>query len=306
MSPLQNILDKINEAEEAKNKREESSFVRDERILKLNKNATYIGTLLPNKKDISNTFVRYQKIGFMSPITGKYIYLGRSPSDAGLKEDVVRDIQWKEYNAAKEAGDEDARKKACRLIPQKERVVNFFLHKVIGDDTQKSKEGTVVVLPYPAQTDKEGNPSSEIFKKIYHALKGDKAKKIGDKAFDLTAKGKTLIIKVTEKAGYNNYSETEFDDIEDDMVKSAAQIKEIEDSVHDLTEFIPEVKSKEELLELLNKFWYGKDDASPEDSLEDHETPDDDDDDDDDEIPGLEDDDSSEDSSLDGILDSLK
>jgi len=300
MTDLQNIIGKIKEIEDEKNKEEESKFVRDKRILKLNKNATYIGTLLPYKPDLTKTFERYSKIGFMSPVNEKYIFLGRSPGDVGVKEDIVRNTQWAEYQKAVEAGDETARKAACKLIPQKERLVNFYLHKVIGDDTQKEKEGTVVVLAYPAQTDKEGNPSSEIFKKIHNAVWGDKAKKIGERAFDMTEKGKVLVIKVTEKAKFNNYSETEFDDIDEEMVKTKAQIEEIEKSTHNLSEFIPEVKSQDELKKLLDEYWHGTN-PSTDDSLDSSETPDDDD------IPGLEDtgdddDSSSGDVNLDELL----
>ncbi len=97
------------------------------------------------------------------------------------------------------------------------------------------------------------------------------AKKIGTKALDLSSKGKSLIVKVTEKAGFHNYGETMFDDSED-LGLSAAKIQEILNSVHDLNEFIPEVKSADDIRKLLDIHWFGNS-ASSDDELNEDEVP---------------------------------
>jgi hypothetical protein len=156
------------------------------------------------------------------------------------------------------------------LLPQRKQVVNSYLISVDGDDPDaKEKIGEVVAVPYPAQVDREGVPISDIYKKIHSAIFGDMSKKIGAKALDLSEKGRSLIIKVTEKAGYNNYSETAFDDAED-LGLSPSQIKEILNKAHDLSEFIPEVKSQDEIQKILDKHWFGTS-ATPDDELEEEE-----------------------------------
>lgn len=75
-----------------------------------------------------------------------------------------------------------------------------------------------------------------------------------------------MIIKVTEKAGYNNYSETTFDDAES-LGLNENQIREILNSAHDLTEFIPEVKSNQDIKNILDKHWFGTS-STPDDEME--------------------------------------
>jgi hypothetical protein len=264
---LEDILGKVKAVEETKLENEKGGYKGDERVLTLKKKCTYTVRLLPNIKDIDNTFVTYKEVGFNSRIDNSFVYGGRSPSDAGLKEDAFKNAQWKHYKDAKDAGDEAEQKVSYKLIPQRKQLVNAYLINVEGDDPEaKEKIGKVVVLRYPAQIDKTGAPISDIFKRIHSGVFGDMSKKIGSKAFDLSSKGKSLLIKVTEKAGYNNYSETQFDDMEDLSLTEEA-ITGILVNTHDLKEFVPEVKSKEEIEDLLAKHWYG-DSASVDDEME--------------------------------------
>jgi hypothetical protein len=264
---LEDIINQVKAVEETKIQKEKGGYKGDPRILKFKKNCTYVLRLLPYIKDVNNTFVTYKEVGFKSLVDGTYIYGGRSPQDAGIKEDLFKKTQWEHYSKAKERGDEVEQKASYKLLPQRKQVVNAYLVSVEGDDPDaKEKIGEVVAVPYPAQVDREGNPISDIYKKIHTAIFGEMSKKIGAKALDLSEKGRSLIVKVTEKAGFNNYSETTFDDAED-LGLNDGQIREVLNSAHDLTEFIPEVKSQDEIQGILDKHWFGTS-ASPDDELE--------------------------------------
>jgi hypothetical protein len=267
---LEDIINQVKAVEETKIQKEKGGYKGDPRILKFKKNCTYVLRLIPYIKDVNNTFVTYKEVGFKSPVDGTYVYGGRSPQDAGIKEDLFKKTQWDHYSKAKERGDEVEQKASYKLLAQRKQAVNAYLVSVEGDDADaKEKIGEVVAIPYPAQVDREGVPISDIYKKIHSAIFGDMSKKIGAKALDLSEKGRSLIVKVTEKAGYNNYSETTFDDAED-LGLSESQIREILNSAHDLSEFIPEVKSQDEIQKILDKHWFGTS-ASPDDELEEEE-----------------------------------
>lgn len=265
---LEDIVNKVKVVEETKVENEKGGFKGDERLLTLKKGCTYNIRLLPNIKDPDNSFVTYKEIGFVSRVTNQFVYGGRSPSDAGLgKDDLFKSTQWKHFSAAKDRGDDAESKASYKLLPQRKQVINAYLVSVDGDDAEgKEKVGKVVVLKYNAQLNKEGLPVSDIFKRIHAAVWGDKAKKIGSRAFDLSSRGRSLLIKVTEKAGYNNYSETEFEDAED-IGLSPERIQEIMDSVYDLTEFVPEVKTPDEIKQILDTHWHGVS-ATPDDEVD--------------------------------------
>jgi hypothetical protein len=264
---LEDIINQVKAVEETKIQKEKGGYKGDPRILKFKKNCTYVLRLLPYIKDVNNTFVTYKEVGFKSHVDGTYIYGGRSPQDAGIKEDLFKKTQWEHYSKAKERGDEVEQKASYKLLPQRKQVVNAYLVSVEGDDPDtKEKIGEVVAVSYPAQVDRAGNPISDIYKKIHTAIFGEMSKKIGAKALDLSEKGRSLIVKVTEKAGFNNYSETTFDDAED-LGLNDGQIREILNSAHNLTEFIPEVKSQDDIQGILNKHWFGTS-ASLDDELE--------------------------------------
>jgi hypothetical protein len=269
---LDDILNQVRQVEDAKTEIEKGGFKTDPRLLTMKKNCTYVIRMVPTVKNFDGTFVTWKEISWKSQVDGKYIYGGRSPSDAGLKVDPYKSAQWETYSTAKAKGDEAAMKSSYKLLPSRKQVVNAYLVSVEGDDdASRSKVGTVVVLKYSASVDKTGAPISDIYNRIYNALFGDNVKKIGTRAIDLSEKGKSLIIKVTEKAGFSNYSNTIFDDAED-LGLSEAKIKEIYANTHDLSEFIPEVKPTEEIMKLLHNHWYGHD-ASTDAELTEAESP---------------------------------
>lgn len=269
---VEDIINQIRVVEETNIQKEKNGYKGDPRILKFKKNCTYVLRLIPYIKDVNNTFVTYKEIGFKSRVDGSYVYCGRAPQDAGIKDDVFKKTQWEHYSKAKEKGDEVEQKASYKLLPQRKQLCNAYLVSVEGDDAEaKEKVKTVVAFPYPAQVDKNGVPVSDIYKKIHSSIFGDMSKKIGSKALDLSEKGRSLIVKVTEKAGYNNYSETTFDDAED-LGLSKQDITKIIESAHNLLEFVPEVKSTEEAKAILDKHWFGND-ANLDDELEEDEKP---------------------------------
>jgi hypothetical protein len=273
---ITDILNQVRAVEEKKLKEEHVSGA-DPRVLTFKKGATYKGRLLYNEKDVDNTFVSYEDVGFTSKSgNSEYVFLGRSPTNAGvpIKNDLIRKTQWDEYKKAKDSGDEVGAKAACVLIPSRKQLVNFYLHEVEGDDKAKEKVGQVVVLKYPARVDKDKKPSSEIYKIVFDGVFGEKAKKIGGKAFDLSPDGRSLEIKVGAKGDWNTYSAS-FDDA-DDLGLSDKEIAEKFNQVHDLTEFVPAVKSDEEIRQLLDEHWFVKN-ASLEDDIDGLNNDDDDD-----------------------------
>ena len=273
MINLDDILNQVKDVEETKLKNERGGFQVDARILVMKKNCRYVLRLLPNVKDANGTFVTYKEIGWKSPSTGKYVYGGRSPSDAGIKDDLFKSTQWEEFVKARDKGDEVAKKVTYSLLPQRKQMVNAYLVEVEGDDAEsKEKIGTVVVFRYAAQIEnKTQAPVSDIYKRIHSGIFGDTAKKVGKKALDLGPNGKSLIINVADKAGFNNYADTTFDDSED-LGLSDEKIMEIYNGVYNLNEFLPEVKTKEEIKQLIDTAYFGNS-ATEEDELLDVELP---------------------------------
>lgn len=273
---LEDILSQVKAVEDKKLKEEHVSGS-DDRVLTFKKGATYKGRIVPYIKDVANTFVTWEDVGFNSRAGGgEYVFLGRSPMNAGVSagKDVIKKVQWDAYSKAKARGDEAEMKLACKLIPNRKQTVNFYLQEVTGDDKAKEHIGKVMALKYPARVDKKKEPTSEIYKTIHGALFGAKASKIGGKALDLSDKGRSLEIVVGSNGEWNTYSAS-FDDSED-LGLTAAQIKAIHESAHDLTEFVPEVKSDDELKQLLDEHWFAKN-AALEDELDESEKPEDDD-----------------------------
>lgn len=274
---LDQVTEQINQSEDKKRKEEKFS---DPRVLTLKKGVIYTGRILSNltdnMKNVDDTFVTYEEFAFTSPVTGQYVYGGRAPSDLKIKNDVLTDTKWAEYNKAKDSGTVKDDGGWKLLNTKRKQIVNFYLHDVQGDDSvAKEKIGTVVVLKYPAQLDKDKKASSDIFKIISDARE-DK-KRFGSRIFDLSSSGRSLIIKVTEKGGYNNYSSSKFDDAED-LGLTESNIQKIQEDVHNLFDFVPDVKPQSEIKQIIDEFYFGKD-ANVEDKLDESEIPADDDDD---------------------------
>jgi len=265
----------------------------DARILKTKIGGTYWIRFVPNARDPLNSRVAYSEFGWKSPIDGSYVYAGRDPSDEKdangrpkVKDEIVTKTKWAEFKKAKDNGTDKAPGGYKLLNPRRKELVNVYLHKVEGDEAAASKVGKVLVFRFPAQRIKDKKtdqmvPSSDILSKIEEALYGDKKAKIGRRMWKLDATGRSFVLKVTEKADYPNYSKSEFDDAED-LGLTTDQINDIMlTQAHNLLEFVPEVKSQDELRQLLDAHYFGTI-AAPSDNVDVPESEDEDD-----LIPGL-------------------
>lgn len=285
---LDEILAGVRATEEIKIKNKPSSGSNDPRVLKFKVDCSYNLRLLLNLKaeGPNKLFQDYAEVGFNSRTdsTGKYINLGRVATDEEYHSlpkthplvrvrNLIGNVQWEHYSKAKKTGDAAEEKMSFKLIPQRKQLANAFLVDVIGNDEESlGKKLTNVAIRYAAKIDRKTNkPSSDLYKKIYNGVVGEKAQKIGKKALLLDEKGefikngKDLIVKVIKNAGgWADYSESEFDDATE-ISLSKEKIHEIQESVFDLSEFIPEIKTEEEIKQLLDEHWFGITASSDED-----------------------------------------
>lgn len=246
---------------------------RNPAFLQLKKKQTVRVVMLPYKPNPKNTFVTYEKLGFFNKSENTYVELGLSPRSKGIRRDPVSTLQWETYNAAKKAGDENAQKRSYDLLPKREEMVNVL---ILEDSDNPDNVGTVKVLKYGAALNSDGQPISVIYSKIRDGVFGAKKEKIGKRAF-LTTKFpevRPLVISVKEKGGFNDYSDTSFDDAEEHNF-TTEEIEEFYSQCYDLEQFVPELKSNEELQQLLNDFWF-QTDAAKEDEVDDDDVDDDD------------------------------
>lgn len=238
--------------QDVKNREQSERPLADDNFLSFEAGHTYLVRLLPNAANTAQTFVNYEEYGFKS-ITGPYIYLGRTPHSIGRK-DIIKDLQWKTYQEGLKINDEELKKRSYTLFPQKKQMVNVY---VIDNPSNPESNGTVKGLRYSAKTNKAGEPISPIYAKIRDAVFGDNSKDIGKRAFDLSKDGVTFAIKVTKNAGgWNDYSGSAFK-FPSDLGLSSEDIARIYGETKDLESLIPEVKTDEELNQLLAEHWYG-------------------------------------------------
>lgn len=267
MVNLDELVETLNEEKVKEEERAaQSSGQADENFLSLNAGHTYLVRLLPNIANKAKTFTSYEEYGFNSINDGKYVRVGRTPKSVG-KSDPIKDLQWEEYSKAKASGDEEGMKRSYKLFPQSKQLVNVY----IVDNTENPEfNGTVKILRYSSKTGKDGNPISPIFSKIHAAVFGDDKGDIGKRAFDLSASGVSLSIKVKKNSGgWNDYSETSFK-YPSDIGLTDVQIKEVYSTTKDLETFIPEVKSESEIKELIAEHWHGRPLGVEESSLSDN------------------------------------
>ena len=270
---LDALMNTVNETEVKKKEQENATSATDENFLSLKKGNTYLVRLLPNANDPANTFADYDEYGFTSVTGSGYIYAGRTPISVGRK-DMVKDLQWQTYSRGKETNDEAMMKRSYTLFPQKKQMVNVY---VIDDPSNPDNNGTVKILRYSSKVNKAGEPTSPLYGKIHNSIFGDEKDDIGKRAFDLTGDGVTFAIKVEEnQGGWNDYSNSTFK-FPSDIGLSESQIKEIYEQTYNLEEFIPEVKTDEELKALLDQHWHGNVSATTNEPVADLTNEDDDD-----------------------------
>jgi hypothetical protein len=99
-------------------------------------------------------------------------------------------------------------------------------------------------------------------KNITEGLFGEKfKKKIGSKGFLLpntVEDGVDFVFDVVDKGGYPNYDQSNFDLVEDSKLSlTKEQVLDILRNSHDLHEFVPALKTQDELRQILDQHWYG-------------------------------------------------
>lgn len=252
MINLDEMVDKMTKAKVEK-QAQETRNPADDTFMSFKPEHTYLGRLLPNVANPANTFTPYEEYGFKSITGGGYIYAGRAAYTVGRK-DIIKDLQWKTFSEGRAANDEATKLRSYQLFPQKKEMVNWY---VIDDPVNPENNGKVKILRYSAKVNKEGKPTSPLFAKIQDSVFGDESDDVGKRAFDLTENGATFAIKVEKNAGgWNDYGKSAFK-FPSDLGLSKSEIQAIYDATHDLEKFIPEVKSDEEIKELLDTHWYG-------------------------------------------------
>lgn len=243
--------------EEEKKREGGDKPIADENFLSFKAGHTYLVRLLPNVKNSAKTFTDYEEYGFKG-LNDQYIYAGRTPHSIGRK-DIIKDLQWKTYSEGKKINDEDMMRRSYQLFAQRKQMVNVY---VIDDPVNPENNGTVKILRYSAKTNKDGEAMSPLYAKIHDAVFGDGASDIGKRAFDLTKDGVNFSIKVKKNTGgWNDYAESSFK-FPSDLGLSTDEISEIYSQTKDLEEFIPEVKSDEDLQSLLAVHWYGNEEEN--------------------------------------------
>lgn len=202
-------------------------------ILKTEVGNNYVVRLLPNVKDINDTFFHYFQFGWESVATGQYVS-ALSPVTFG-ERCPINELRFKLYKSKNPQDNELA-----KLIKRQERwMVNCY---VVDNPSDPSTEGTVKILRYGKQIDKI----------IKDAVSGDDSDEYGPAVFDLSKNGCNLRIKVEKnEGGYPTYVSSRFlkasalKDVDDDKAD------EIYENIHDLAR-IQQVKTYEELEEMIN------------------------------------------------------
>jgi cytochrome c553 len=244
-------------------------------IMKFPAGHTYTVRLLPNLKDPSKLTFHHWTHGWNSKATGKYMsYIGLQTFG---ERDPISELRWKQWKAWKEKNPNVPNKEYKGDIDQSEKwLFNIY---VIDDPSNPENNGKVKILRIGPQ----------IKKLIDDATEGDRADELGFNIFDPTA-GHDLKIKAESKGEYTTFESSFF------TTKSKTSIDEDEaeeicSRCHDL-EQIYQVKTYDELQEILNEHYFNVGVQEERKSLENHKqsskrpvVEDDAENDDDDDIP---------------------
>lgn len=243
-----NMFESIKSAlENAKNKQGEGASYKN--ILQIASPATYVVRLLPNIKNPADTFLHYYHHGWSSISTGKYFSV-TSPSTWG-ERCPVSELYFK---ILREGSDEEKSRAKEHLKRKENWMVNVY---VVNDPKNPENNGTIKVLRYGRQLNKI----------IESAISGDDAAEYGAKIFDLSENGCSLRIKaelVSDKPGapkYPTYTASKF--LSPGPIENLTEerINEVYESIYDLQSFL-EHKTTDELKEIINIHFYGKEVAA--------------------------------------------
>jgi hypothetical protein len=202
-------------------------------ILKFKPGNTYILRLLPNVKDLANTFYHFYVHGWNSFATGEYV------SSVSLQTIGKPDPIGTEVYRMKKMGSPEEKEKIEAVKWQEQWYVNVY---VVDDPVTPENNGTVKILRF----------GRKLNKLIEEAISGSDSDEFGPRVFDLSENGVNLKLKVEKnEGGFVNYDSSRFTSPQN-LNLSAEKQEEIYNSIHDLTAINP-LKTEEEIVQLWNK-----------------------------------------------------
>jgi len=233
------------------NKNNADSSFKD--FLKFESDKTYVVRILPNVEDMSKTWYNYKQHIWDSIVHGKKISV-ICPNTYKAKCPIC------EYRSKIWATKNDALINQIKPLKKNEKwLYNVF---VVKDPSNPSNEGQVKIL----------NAGSQLQKIIESAISGDDREEFGGKIFDLSSKGCNLRIKVEKnEGGYPSYVASKFvspsgiDGLDDED-----SINSVYDSFKPL-DTIFKVRTYEEIKDLLDIHFLGKDSNASTPSVDDDE-----------------------------------
>lgn len=202
----------------------------------------YVVRLLPNTKDLKNTFFNYISYDWNSLSTGKWI---KVVSPVTFHERCpIQETKNAAFNN-KLSTEEDKNK--ARILKRKEKcLINVY---VIDDPVDPSNNGSVKII----------DVGKQIMNKINKALDDNDPDCLGDEIFlkPNSSVGYNLKIVVKKDAAYPTYNESEFTrkPVAIAGVDDKEKIASIYDSTFDLKTVYP-IKSYEEIQQILNEHYF--------------------------------------------------
>jgi gp32 DNA binding protein like len=221
-------------------------------FLKLETDKTYVVRLIPNVEDISKTWYHYSQHIWESIVTGKKVST-LCPNTYKEKCPICeyRSKIWATKNQDLIDGINPTRK-------NKRWLYNVF---VIKDPTNPENEGKIKLL----------NAGEQLEKVIEEARSGEFKDEFGYKIFDLSSNGCNLNIKVEKnKGGYPTYVSSRFTSPSKiDALSTDAAIDEVHSNIKAL-DTIFKVRTYNEVKDLLDIHFLGKDKSTvTDDSIDD-------------------------------------
>lgn len=217
-------------------------------FMKFEPEKTYMVRLLPNLEDGKKTRFHYFQHIFDSVQTGKKISV-LCPNTYGEKcpIDEYRAKMWATKNQTM----------IDQIKPLKKVEKWLYNAYVISDPTNSSNEGQVKII----------NAGAQLQKVIQSAIDGDDAAEFGFRIFDLSEKGCNLRIKVEKNAaGYPNYTSSKF--VSPSVIEDLDNAEEVYSSIKSL-DTIFQRKSYDEIKEILDFHFLGKEEKQKQDIVED-------------------------------------
>ena len=209
-------------------------------ILKTPPGNSYIVRFIPNVKEPSRTMYHYFHHGWNSKATGQYVN-GICPTTWGDPCSICM-ARMKLY----QSGTEEDTILAKDLKRKENWLVNVV---VVKDPKNPENDGQVKMVRYGKQVDKI----------VTEAISGEDADEFGAAIFDLTKNGCNFRIKVEKNEGdYPTYVSSKF--LSKSAIEgfTAAKIEEVYENMFEL-DTVFETKTDDQLVEMLNEHFYGKD-----------------------------------------------